>query len=141
MYEYQYQEMVEKGFRVVGITLRGFVKSGKPYGKYDYDVYADNIKVVLGQLNVNDATLFGFSMGVAIAEHYVAKYNVAHVSKLALFGAAASVWTRRTAYALTRANSSFKRDTPKITAKIVYEVATDNKEQLQYLVGNFSTNE
>jgi len=27
--------------------------------------------------------------------HYVAKYNAAHVSKLALFGAAAPVWTKR----------------------------------------------
>lgn len=98
MYEYQYQELVEKGFRVVGITLRGFGKSDKPYGNYDYDVYADDIKVVLDKLNVKDATLGGFSMGGAIALHYVAKYNAAHISKLALFGAAAPVWTKRADY-------------------------------------------
>ena len=46
MYEYQYQDLVQKRFRVVGITLRGFGKSDKPYGKYDYDVHADDIKVV-----------------------------------------------------------------------------------------------
>jgi len=38
MYEYQYQYLVEKGFRIIGITLRGFGKSDKPYGKYNYDV-------------------------------------------------------------------------------------------------------
>lgn len=98
MYEYQYHELLEKGFRVVGITLRGFGKSDKPYGKYDYDVYADDIKVVLDKLDINDATLGGFSMGGAIAIHYIAKYDAAHVTKLALFGAAAPIWTKRADY-------------------------------------------
>lgn len=98
MYEYQYHDLVGDGFRVVGITLRGFGKSDKPFGKYDYDVYADDIKAVLDTLNIKDATLGGFSMGGAIAIHYVAKYNAAHVSKLALFGAAAPIWTKRADY-------------------------------------------
>jgi len=98
MYEYQYQDLAQKGFRVIGITLRGFGKSDKPYGKYNYDVYADDIKSVLDQLNIQNATLGGFSMGGAIAIHYVARHNSAHVSKLALFGAAAPVWTRRDDY-------------------------------------------
>jgi non-heme chloroperoxidase len=98
MYEYQYQDLVPKGFRIVGITLRGFGKSDKPYGKYNYDIYADDIKVVLDKLNIKDATLGGFSMGGAIAIHYVAKYNAAHINKLVLFGAAAPVWTKRADY-------------------------------------------
>lgn len=98
MYEYQYHDLVAKGFRVLGITLRGFGKSDKPYGKYDYDVYADDIKVVLDKLNIEDATLGGFSMGGAIAIHYVTKYNAAHINKLALFGAAAPIWTKRDDY-------------------------------------------
>lgn len=98
MYEYQYQELVEKGFRVIGITLRGFGKSDKPYGQYNYDVYANDIKVVLDKLNIQKATIGGFSMGGAISIHYVAKYNGAHVAKLALFGAAAPVWTKKNDY-------------------------------------------
>src|SRR5688500_7607039 len=95
MYEYQYSALVEKGFRVIGITLRGFGQSDKPYGKYNYDVFADDIKVVLDKLNIQNAILGGFSMGGATVIRYVAKYNAAHVSKLALFGAAAPVWTKR----------------------------------------------
>jgi len=98
MYEYQYQFLVDKGYRIVGITLRGFGKSDKPYGAYNYDVYAADIKAVLDKLDVEGATLGGFSMGGAIAIHYVAKYNSARVSKLALFGAAAPVWTKRNDY-------------------------------------------
>jgi len=98
MYEYQYNELIQNNFRVVGITLRGFGKSDKPYGQYNYDVYADDIKVILDKLKIEQATLGGFSMGGAISIHYVAKYNSAHVSKLALFGAAAPVWTKRDDY-------------------------------------------
>ena len=95
MYEYQYAALVEKGYRVIGITLRGFGLSDKPGGTYNYDVFADDIKIVLDKLKVKDATIGGFSMGGATVIHYVAKYKAAHVSKLALFGAAAPVWTRR----------------------------------------------
>ena len=95
MYEYQYAYFVQKGYRVIGITLRGFGQSDKPGGKYNYDVFADDIKVVLDKLNIQNATLGGFSMGGATVIHYVAKYNAAHVSKLALFGAAGPLWTKR----------------------------------------------
>ena len=95
MYEYQYNDLINKNFRVIGITLRGFGKSDKPYGAYNYDVHASDIKNVLNKLEIKDAVLGGFSMGGAIAIHYVSAYNGAHVSKLALFGAAAPIWTQR----------------------------------------------
>jgi non-heme chloroperoxidase len=95
MYEYQYAALVEKNYRVIGITLRGFGLSDKPGGKYNYDVFADDIKVILDKLKIEDATIGGFSMGGATVIHYVAKYKAAHVSKMALFGAAAPLWTKR----------------------------------------------
>lgn len=95
MYEYQYQYLVQKGFRVIGITLRGFGKSDKPYGKYDFDVFSDDIKIVLEKLKIKDAVLGGFSMGGAVVIHYITKYNAAHISKLALFAAAAPSWKQR----------------------------------------------
>jgi non-heme chloroperoxidase len=39
--------------------------------------------------------LGGFSMGGAVVLHYVTKYNAAHISKLALFAAAAPSWKKR----------------------------------------------
>ncbi|WP_207420174.1 alpha/beta fold hydrolase [Desertivirga brevis] len=95
MYEYQYQYLVKKGFRVIGISLRGFGKSDRPYGKYNFDVFSDDIKVVLEKLNIEKAVLGGFSMGGAVVTHYTAKYNGAHISKLALFAAAAPSWKQR----------------------------------------------
>jgi non-heme chloroperoxidase len=95
MYEYQYNDLINKNFRVIGITLRGFGKSDKPYGKYDYDVHAADIKNILNKLEIEDAVLGGFSMGGAIAIRYASVDKGAHVSKLALFGAAAPIWTQR----------------------------------------------
>jgi non-heme chloroperoxidase len=95
MYEYQYNDLMNKEFRVIGITLRGFGRSDKPYGAYNYDVHARDIKSVLDKLEIKDAVLGGFSLGGAIAIHYIATYDSAHVSRLVLAGAAAPVWTQR----------------------------------------------
>ncbi|PZR25403.1 MAG: alpha/beta hydrolase [Citrobacter freundii] len=94
-WEYQYHPLLKAGYRVIGITLRGFGQSDKPYGKYNYDQFADDIKAVLDKLDIKDAVLGGHSMGGAISLHYTAKYNAAHLSKLVLFSAAAPVHTKR----------------------------------------------
>ena len=95
MYEYQYNDLINAGFRVIGITLRGFGRSSKPYGSYNYDVHALDIKRVLDQLDINDATLCGFSMGGAIGAAYVSLYGSTRVSKLVLAGAATPSWIQR----------------------------------------------
>ena len=95
MYEYQYNDLINKNFRVIGITLRGFGKSDKPYGAYNYNVHALDIKKILDRLAIKDAVLAGFSMGGAIAIRFAALDNDDQVSKLFLIGAAAPIWTQR----------------------------------------------
>jgi pimeloyl-ACP methyl ester carboxylesterase len=95
MYEYQYNELIENNFRVIGITLRGFGKSDKPYGQYNYDVYALDIRKILSNLEIKNAVLVGFSMGGAIAVRLASTDGGLHVSKLALVAAAAPIWTQR----------------------------------------------
>jgi pimeloyl-ACP methyl ester carboxylesterase len=95
MYEYQYNYLMNNNFRVIGITLRGFGKSDKPFGDYNYDVHVSDIKTVLSKLDIKDAVLGGFSMGGAIAIRFASADKGVHISKLALFGAAAPIWTQR----------------------------------------------
>jgi pimeloyl-ACP methyl ester carboxylesterase len=95
MYEYQYNDLINKNFRVIGITLRGFGKSDKPYGDYNYDIHISDIEKILSKLDIKDAVLAGFSMGGAIAIRYVSAYKGAHVSRLVLVSAAAPIWTQR----------------------------------------------
>lgn len=97
-WEYQYHALLKEGYRVIGITLRGFGQSDKPFGKYNYDQFASDIKVVLDKLNIKDAILGGHSMGGAISLHYVAKFDAAHIKKLVLFNAAAPCHTKKTDY-------------------------------------------
>lgn len=94
-YEYQFNQIPNAGFRCIGIDMRGFGKSDKPWGKYNYDIFADDIHKVLEHLNIKDAALLGHSMGGAISLHYAAKYGNKYISKLILCGAAAPVLVSR----------------------------------------------
>ena len=98
MYEYQYEALAKAGFRAIGITMRGFGQSDKPGIGYSYDTYADDIKSVLDQLQLDNVVLGGFSMGGAIVIHYMARHHGAHVGKLALFAAAAPCWTKQPSF-------------------------------------------
>ena len=86
---------MNKNCRVIGITLRGFGRSDKPFGAYNYDFHARDIKNVLDKLYIKDAVLGGFSIGGAIAIRYLSVYNGARVSNLVLSAAAATIWTQR----------------------------------------------
>jgi non-heme chloroperoxidase len=77
------------GYRCIGIDCRGFGLSDKPWNGYDYDRLADDIRVVVDVLQLNNFTLGGHSTGGAICIRYMARYNGYGVSKLALFAAAA----------------------------------------------------
>jgi len=125
MYEYQYNELMSNNFRVIGITLRGFGKSDKPYGNYDYNVHAADIRKILNQLKIENVVLGGFSMGGAIAIRLAAMDEGAIISKLALFGAAAPIWTQR---------SDFHYNLPK---SAVDDLIKLNNEDRPKLLSNF----
>jgi len=95
MYEYQYADLTKNGYRAIGITLRGFGQSDKPYGRYNYDIFAEDIKVVLEELRIENAVMGGFSFGGAIAIRFITKFENEHIGKLALFGAAAPCEVRK----------------------------------------------
>lgn len=121
MYEYQYHALIKNNFRAIGIGLRGFGKSDKPYGAYDYDMHARDIKNVLSKLDIKDAVLVGFSMGGSIAIRYVSKHNGEHISKLVLCGAAAPLWTQR---------NDFKYNLPKSAVDDLIELCYKDRPQL-----------
>jgi len=63
------------GHRVVAYDRRGFGRSDKPSGGYDYDTLADDLDGVLSELDLTDATLVGFSMGGGEVARYVARHG------------------------------------------------------------------
>lgn len=54
MFEYQFTELPKHGYRCIGIDLRGFGDSDKPWNGYNYDTMADDVKVVLDTFNIED---------------------------------------------------------------------------------------
>ena len=98
MFEYQFTQLPQHGYRCIGISMRGFGKSSKPWGEYTYDVFADDLQSVLNSLVLNNVTLVGFSMGGAIALRYMARHKGDRIANLVLCGAAAPYFTTRTGF-------------------------------------------
>lgn len=88
MFESQYPHLLDEGFRCIGVDLRGFGESDKPYGEYGYDTFADDLKTVLETMGLDGVTLVGFSMGGGVVTRYMGRHDGAHVDTLALLGAA-----------------------------------------------------
>jgi len=89
MFEYQFNQLPRLGYRCIGIDMRGFGQSSKPWCGYDYDRSADDIRCVIEALQLENIILCGHSTGGAIAIRYMARHREYRVAKLALFAAAA----------------------------------------------------
>ncbi|HEX8315694.1 MAG TPA: alpha/beta hydrolase [Flavisolibacter sp.] len=85
MWEYQIDDLVNAGLRVIKYDRRGFGKSSKPWDGYDYDSLTDDLNAIIEQLDLRDAVLVGFSMGGGEAVRYLSRYGSSkRVSKLVL---------------------------------------------------------
>ena len=84
MWEYQLEPLVNAGLRVITYDRRGFGKSDKPWNAYDYDTLAGDLNELLIQLDLQDVTLVGFSMGGGEVARYFSKYGDDRVSKVVL---------------------------------------------------------
>ena len=81
-WEYQLAELPLHGKRVIAYDRRGFGQSAKPWDGYDYDTMASDLNAVLTELDLQNVTLVGFSMGGGEVARYMSKYNGARVSKV-----------------------------------------------------------
>jgi non-heme chloroperoxidase len=95
LFEYQFDQLPKMGYRCIGMDIRGFGNSDKPWRGYNYDRLADDIRVVVDALHLQNFTLVGHSVGGAISIRYMARHNGYGVSKLALIAAAAPSFTIR----------------------------------------------
>lgn len=86
MWEYQVNELY-KDFRCITYDRRGFGKSTWPSEGYDYDTLAGDLKSILDELDLQDVTLVGFSMGGGEIAKYFSLYGGERVSKVVLISA------------------------------------------------------
>lgn len=84
MWEYQMTPLARQGLRTIAYDRRGFGRSDQPSGPYDYDVFADDLKSLLDELDLQDVTLVGFSMGGGEIARYLSRHGGARVGRVAL---------------------------------------------------------
>lgn len=87
MWEYQLNELPERGIRCVAYDRRGFGRSDHPASGYNYDTLASDLNDLLEHLDLRDVTLAGFSMGGGEVVRYMSKFGGARVSRIALISA------------------------------------------------------
>ncbi|AUZ35946.1 alpha/beta hydrolase [Arthrobacter sp. PGP41] len=85
-WEKQTAALLDAGYRVITYDRRGFGKSSKATGGYDYDTFAADLDTVLTTLDLNDAVLVGFSMGTGEVARYLGTYGSARVARAAFLG-------------------------------------------------------
>lgn len=88
-FEYQFDVLPAKGYRCIGVDWRGFGQSDKPLDGYNFDRLADDIRVIIDVLQLENVTLVGHSTGGAIAIRYITRHHAHGVEKLVLVDAAA----------------------------------------------------
>jgi non-heme chloroperoxidase len=84
MWEYQVTQLPQQGLRCITYDRRGFGKSDRPFDGYDYDTLAGDLKNLLEELDINDVTLVGFSMGAGEIAKYFSLHGGKRVSKVVI---------------------------------------------------------
>lgn len=87
MWEGQINALTAAGYRCVAYDRRGFGRSGRPVGGYDYDTFASDLNDLLTALDLRGVTLAGFSMGGGEVARYIGRYGTERISKAMLVGA------------------------------------------------------
>lgn len=74
-FQAQVPALQEAGYRVITYDRRGFGRSDKPRTGYTYDTLTEDLHALLEQLELDDVTLVGFSMGGGEVARYFSLYG------------------------------------------------------------------
>lgn len=86
-WEKQVPVLLEAGYRVITYDRRGFGWSDRPSSGYDYDTFASDLDILMSELDLEDATLVGFSMGGGEVARYIGMFGPQRVRGVAFISA------------------------------------------------------
>ncbi len=89
VWDYQAAALSKSGYRVITYDRRGFGRSDKPAGGYEFNTFADDLAAIIEQTGVRDATIVGYSMGGGEVVRYFSRHSGRNVVKAGLVGGAA----------------------------------------------------
>jgi len=87
MWEHQAIGLAKGGLRTIAYDRRGFGRSSRPYSGYDYDTLAADLNALLEELDLNNVTLVGFSMGGGEIARYISTYGDSRIARVAFVSA------------------------------------------------------
>lgn len=79
--------LAHNGYRVIAHDRRGHGRSSQPWDGNEMDTYADDLAELLEHLNIEGASLFGFSTGGGEVERYIGRHGTARLAKAGLISA------------------------------------------------------
>jgi len=77
----QFPVLLEHRYRVITYDRRGFGKSSQPTTGYDYDTFANDLRILLETLDLREVTLVGHSMGTGEVTRYLGRFGSARVAR------------------------------------------------------------
>ena len=86
-WESQMVFLASSGYRCIAHDRRGHGRSSQPWNGNEMDTYADDLSELIEALDLNGATLIGFSAGGGEVARYVGRHGTARVAKAALISA------------------------------------------------------
>jgi non-heme chloroperoxidase len=86
-WESQMKFLAEHGYRVIAHDRRGHGRSSQPWEGNNMDHYADDLAAVIEGLEIESATLIGFSTGGGEVARYIGRHGTKRVKKAVLVSA------------------------------------------------------
>ena len=96
-WEAQMLFLASHGYRCLAHDRRGHGRSGQPWGGNDMNTYADDLATFLGNLDLKNAFLIGFSAGGGEVARYIGRHGTKRLAKAALISAVPPLMLKTTA--------------------------------------------
>lgn len=81
-WEKQIGALLEAGHRVISYDRRGFGRSSQPTSGYNYNMFAEDLRAIITQLELTGVSLVGFSMGGGEVARYCLKYGTDNLNRV-----------------------------------------------------------
>jgi pimeloyl-ACP methyl ester carboxylesterase len=121
MWDYQLGPLAQQGLRCIAYDRRGHGHSSVPKQGYDCDTLADDLAMLLNELDLSEVTLVGYSFGAGEIVRYLTRHGTRRIAKAALIAPAATPFVMKTAdnpngipsEALEMVRAAIQQDFPK----------------------------